>query len=284
MLKEYSFWMEQRSVQISHRCKNYTLNVYNSDSERPRPESYFEDLNTAKNCSSEENCGKLFKNIGAAAESGIDFSSRWFTDPFRIQTIYTTDIVPIDLNAILHKVEIIISNFYVLKADMDGFKKFRLLAYKRKSILNSLMWSDKLNSWADYNLARKCLNEENFYITNLAPLWMDIRPPKMSFKQIIGKHLSILSKEEGGVPFSFVNSTQQWDYSNAWPPNQHSLIMMLVKHDRQLSLVLAKKFFYSVYLGWVRSGRIFFFYFSSRTVLIQRGIHLKLFYIFRHDL
>jgi alpha,alpha-trehalase len=37
--------------------------------------------------------------------AGWDFSSRWFGDEMSIGTIRTTDIVPVDLNAIMYRME-----------------------------------------------------------------------------------------------------------------------------------------------------------------------------------
>ena len=257
MKQEYVFWMKKRSVKVKHNGSNFSMNIYYSDSDKPRPESYFEDLHTAKSCANDQEKSKMFRNIAAAAESGIDFSSRWFSDPMKMESIYTTSIIPVDLNALLYKVEVIISNLSKLKGDVIDFRKFRTNSIKRKSVINSLMWSNSLNSWADYNLVTKRLNEDNFYITNLSPLWMDIKPPRLSPKHVIDSHMDILSKDAGGVPFSLINSTQQWDFANAWPPNQHSIITMLLKHNRDLALVIAKKFFNSVYLGWANTGLIY---------------------------
>ena len=47
----------------------------------------------------------LYFLIKLGAESGIDFSSRWFNDPLEIQTIHKTDIIPIDLNSLFYKIE-----------------------------------------------------------------------------------------------------------------------------------------------------------------------------------
>ena len=47
----------------------------------------------------------LYRNIRAAAESGWDFSSRWFADGQTLATIDTTNIVPVDLNSLLYGLE-----------------------------------------------------------------------------------------------------------------------------------------------------------------------------------
>jgi alpha,alpha-trehalase len=119
------------------------------------------------------------------------------------------------------------------------------------------MWSSKLKSWADYDNSKKSLKETIFYLTNLSPLFMGIKPKKISEADLIHNYLDILNKYDGGIPFSFFNSTQQWDFANVWAPNQHGFVTMLLNHDKQLALMFARKFFRSVYRGWEKSGQIF---------------------------
>ena len=47
----------------------------------------------------------MYRDIRAAAESGWDFSSRWFADGKTLETIDTTEIIPIDLNSLLFGLE-----------------------------------------------------------------------------------------------------------------------------------------------------------------------------------
>ena len=135
--------------------------------------------------------------------------------------------------------------------------------------MNSLMWSKKLHCWADYNHKTRKLNEDNFYITNLSPLFMDIKPPRYRVKDIIDKHFCSLNLTDTGIPYSFTNSSQQWDYSNVWAPNQYEMIMMLAKHNIELALKFARKFFNTVYTGWLKTGMIFEKY--SASTIGERG-------------
>jgi alpha,alpha-trehalase len=256
-IKEYEFWMRERSVEVIYNSRNFTLNKFNSDSIKPRPESYAEDRSTAKDCQNDNERVKLYKNIAAGAESGIDFSSRWFSDPLKIQTIHTTDIIPVDLNALLYKIEGIISELSKENQDLINYELFKQKKMSRKFIINNLMWSSKLKSWADYDNSKKSLKETTFYLTNLSPLFMGIKPKKISEADLIHNYLDILNKYDGGIPFSFFNSTQQWDFANVWAPNQHGFVTMLLNHDKQLALMFARKFFRSVYRGWEKSGQIF---------------------------
>lgn len=90
-----------------------------------RPESYLADVNTSEALSngilwllycyyayylsvwfySETARYQLFTDLASGAESGWDFSSRWFAAdgpfPRQLASIRTTSIVPVDLNAIL---------------------------------------------------------------------------------------------------------------------------------------------------------------------------------------
>lgn len=57
----------------------------------------------------------LWAELKAGAESGWDFSSRWFVggpNPDSLSSIRTSKLVPVDLNAFLCQAEELMSNFY----------------------------------------------------------------------------------------------------------------------------------------------------------------------------
>ena len=83
------------------------LNRYWDDLATPRDESYREDLETAR--SSKRPAAEVYRDLRAAAESGWDFSSRWLADGKTLATIRTTDILPVDLNSLLYKLELAIA-------------------------------------------------------------------------------------------------------------------------------------------------------------------------------
>ena len=111
---EYEYWMDEEKFHVArvkpsfgdHAGKTYVLNLYSSKTGLPRPESYREDVATAEGTVPTKRAA-LYDNIAAAAESGWDFSSRWI-DPRRglaLENLVTQQIVPVDLNAILLRVE-----------------------------------------------------------------------------------------------------------------------------------------------------------------------------------
>lgn len=257
MIKEYNFWMTKKSIELNFSNKKYKLNIYKAHTNKPRPESYFEDIKTARFCHTEEERAKIYTDIISATESGYDFSSRWFNDSLNLCTIQTTDIVPIDLNSLMYSNEIIISKFCLLKSDFACSKRFTRYSLNRKFLINNFMWSNEKNSWSDYNHINKELNR-NFFISDLTPLFMGINPPGLKRNlDLFKEHLGFLDKYRGGVPVSLIKSNQQWDFPNIWAPNQHMIVNFLIKHDRNLALRFAKKFFDSVYTGWKEVGVIF---------------------------
>lgn len=75
--KEYEFFMTNRAYEIELNGVKVVLNHFSSDESTPRPESYKEDLELAEE-HPEMDATDMMKNIRAGAESGWDFSTRWF--------------------------------------------------------------------------------------------------------------------------------------------------------------------------------------------------------------
>lgn len=80
------------------------LNRYWDDRDTPRPESWVEDIATAKS-NPNRPATEIYRDLRSAAASGWDFSSRWMDNPQQLNTIRTTTIVPVDLNALLYQLE-----------------------------------------------------------------------------------------------------------------------------------------------------------------------------------
>lgn len=141
MEKEYQFWMSgSDKVKLGTPIKSVVklpdgtiLNRYWDESITPRQESYREDVETADQAVKKMLAVSLFKNaaeqrkaeeakrteiyqhLRSGATSGIDFNSRWFTDPNDITTIQTTNMVAVDLNSLLYEAEMIIRLAYTLQ-------------------------------------------------------------------------------------------------------------------------------------------------------------------------
>lgn len=151
MIKEHEFWMRERKVTVGE----FEFNIYRANTTQPRPESYFEDIETAKKYNNMKDREQLFMDIASAAESGYDFSSRWLLDPMDLSTICTTQVVPIDLNCLLFRNELIIAEMCFKKGDFDTGNVYTQYSSKRRHAINSLLWSNEDLCWSDYNLTKK---------------------------------------------------------------------------------------------------------------------------------
>lgn len=99
-MQELHFWNTQRRVAVKLADgTEHQLYQYRANSSGPRPESYREDVEMTKQMTKQSAKPTLWKNLASAAESGWDFSSRWFADGKTLATIETTNIVEVDLNA-----------------------------------------------------------------------------------------------------------------------------------------------------------------------------------------
>ena len=83
----------------------------------------------------------LWNNLASGAESGMDFSSRWFADPQNISTIQTTSIIPAELNAYLYQMENNIADFADMMGNTTVASSFRDYAAARKTAMNTLMYN-----------------------------------------------------------------------------------------------------------------------------------------------
>lgn len=127
-----------------------------------RPEGFAEDVQSAANMSLSE-AQHLWRNLASGAESGWDFSSRWlYLDD--LSSIHVTDILPVDLNAILYANEMSLSVFHCVdgkvkrekghseSAAMEKSSEYLQAAMNREKAMNLHLWKESKSSWADYNV------------------------------------------------------------------------------------------------------------------------------------
>uniref|UniRef100_A0A3B5LGQ9 Trehalase n=1 Tax=Xiphophorus couchianus TaxID=32473 RepID=A0A3B5LGQ9_9TELE len=119
---EYRFWMQNRSVTVTVAGSEHVLNRFNVEADLPRPESYTDDLELAEGLSDEAR-RLLFMDLKAGAESGWDFTSRWFINASgqndgTLRDMRTSQILPADLNALLCRNERLLASFHRLLGQM----------------------------------------------------------------------------------------------------------------------------------------------------------------------
>ena len=93
---------------------------------------------------------------------------------------------------------------------------------------------------------------EQIVASNFLPLWVgldEVRGPDV-VKALENSGLVLV----GGISTSLVDSGQQWDYPNAWPPLQLMLIEGVSRHDAAFADSLAQRWLRACFDGFKASG------------------------------
>ncbi len=222
--KEYQFWMkgadllsaatssQQRVVRMED---GFILNRYWDEYDTPRPEAYKEDVELSHQ--SKQKPEELFRHLRAAAESGWDFSSRWFNDVKSFGTIHTTEIIPVDLNCLLLHLEQTLSEAHQLSGNSKKSTEYLSLSNKRKSAIKKYCWSEEKGFFFDYDfVAQK--QKEHYTLAAAFPLFFEIASPDQAIST--AKILEEKFLKPGGMTTTLEFSGQQWDAPNGWAPLQ----------------------------------------------------------------
>ncbi|OXL30767.1 alpha,alpha-trehalase [Enterobacter mori] len=224
MEKEYAYWMEgvdglqpgQANKRVVKLDDGTILNRYWDDRDTPRPESWLDDVNTAKN-NPNRPATEIYRDLRSAAASGWDFSSRWMDDPQKLGTIRTTSIVPVDLNALMFKMETLLARASQEDGDTAGASKYEALAASRQKAIESHLWNEKEGWYADYDLKSKKVRNQ-LTAAALFPLYVKAAAQDRADKVAAATSSRLL--KPGGITTTTINSGQQWDAPNGWAPLQ----------------------------------------------------------------
>ncbi|HHA1475135.1 alpha,alpha-trehalase [Enterobacter roggenkampii] len=224
MEKEYAYWMDgvdalqpgQASKRVVKLDDGAILNRYWDDRDTPRPESWLDDVNTAKS-NPNRPATEIYRDLRSAAASGWDFSSRWMDDPQKLGTIRTTSIVPVDLNALMFKMEKLLARASQESGDAASANKYEALATARQKAIESHLWNDKEGWYADYDLKSKKVRNQ-LTAAALFPLYVKAAAQDRADKVAAATSSRLL--QPGGIATTTVNSGQQWDAPNGWAPLQ----------------------------------------------------------------
>lgn len=237
--KEYEFWMQgsnATTVPIKH-CVNTPsgiMNRYYDLGDTPRQESFREDYTQVQELGGGN---KMYRDLRSGAESGWDYTSRWFADGKTIESIVTTDIIPVDLNALLYGLEEVLTQCY--KDDVTYVATLKLSMANRKEFLNDYSFNDKDGVFEDFNWVK----QERTGLKSLAmvyPLFFGMTSQAQAdgIASYIEKHFV----KPGGVVTTLYNTGQQWDAPNGWAPLQWMTIMGLENYGhKKLARTIAER-------------------------------------------
>lgn len=228
LLIEYRFWahgrreaMKQSTPTLYNRLvrmpNGALLGRYFDDRRTPRPEMSREDRQTAQNISDENAKEQLYLNLRAGAESGWDFSSRWFRVADEIQSIQTTNMAAVDLNSMLYTLESTIAEAYTLIKQPLLATSFRKAAERRAETIRRYCWDESERFFCDYD-ASTHNSSGRVTLAGLFPLYTKIATKEQA--AFVAKRIETDFLKPGGLVTTLVTSGQQWDAPNGWAPLQ----------------------------------------------------------------
>ncbi|ELA47543.1 hypothetical protein VCUG_00974 [Vavraia culicis subsp. floridensis] len=261
-MRELKYFEREKQKTFLFGEEKKEMFFYLVHSDYPRIESFREDLNTyreARHFYKEYTAAtlqdRIFSSLKSAAESGIDFSSRWFEDGMNMHTINTINKVPVDLNTLICRNMQIIAMLLRMRSDPRA-QEYMQKADALKDLINTVLWNAEKGCWNDYNTSTQRYVSDRFYPSNLYPLFFGIEPPNSSAYGVI-----LLNKHEifgyvSGVPssgdVSDKKTGQQWDFPNVWAPHNYLFQQYFenVLKEPQMAFHIAKCFFKSVLINY----------------------------------
>ncbi len=236
LLKEYAYWMSgannlkngQASKTAVRLNDGTLLNRYWDTSDQPREESYKQDVAAGK--LTKQKLPDFYHNIRAAAASGWDFSSRWFDASGKLETIQTTNIIPVDLNCLLYHLETVIAQSYALQKNTAQKQFYQAKAAQRKKAILVYCWDEKAGWFMDYNWKLQQVSPVET-LAGVFPLAFGLASKNQA--ESVAQKLKTKFLKSGGLVSTVNRTGQQWDAPNAWAPLEYMAIDGLEKYQQK---------------------------------------------------
>jgi alpha,alpha-trehalase len=226
--KEYKFWMKgahkltKEKTALFHAVRmpdGEILNRYWDENNTARPESLRQDIELSHQSAQEPRI--LFRHLRAGAESGWDYSSRWFKEKNSFVTIHTIEIVPVDLNCLIFHLEQTLAEVYQLNGEIGKAKQYYSSAEKRKEAIQKYCWNENQGFYFDYD-AEESRQKQSKSLAGVFPLFFNIAT------EVQAKRIAVIIEDEflkpGGLVSTLETTGQQWDAPNGWAPLQWTTI------------------------------------------------------------
>jgi alpha,alpha-trehalase len=243
---EYQFWMKganhlneqmNAAYHVVKMKDGELLNRYWDENDTARPESYREDVELSHQTSQASK--NLFQHLRAGAESGWDYSCRWFKDEKSFATIHTTSIIPVDLNCLLFNLEQTIAEACRMIGNEEKTKQYESLAEKRKQAVLKYCWNNTAGFYVDYDWEED-QQKQVLSLAGMGPLFFKLATQKQadSVASIIEKQFL----KPGGVVNTLQQTGQQWDAPNGWAPLHWMTVVGLENYGhRTLATTIAQR-------------------------------------------
>ena len=221
---EHAFWMDgadrvagddgpaahRRAVGLGDGT---VLNRYWDDRARPRPESYHEDRRLAERVPVDDR-PDLFRDVRAACESGWDFSSRWLAAD-DLTTIRTTELVPVDLNAVLFGMESALAEWLPRVGRAEAGERYADLAADRRAAINRYCWDPDAGFYVDHSWVDD-RPSDRLTLAAVAPLFTGAATDDRA--AAVADRLRRDFLRPGGLVTTLEATGEQWDAPSGWAP------------------------------------------------------------------
>jgi alpha,alpha-trehalase len=257
---EYAYWMEGANELKAGQAHRHAvaledgsiLNRYWDDSDAPRDESYREDVVLA--AATPRPPQEMFRDIRAGAESGWDFSSRWFADAQTMAAIDTTEIIPVDLNAIMFGLENAIRAGCERAGDPDCAQDFAKRAATRRAAIDRFLWDPSRGVYLDYRWTQK-QRIDHITAATLYPLFTRVASEDQAVA--VAKAVEKELLKPGGIVTTTLMTGQQWDWPNGWAPLQWIAVEGLTSYGQnQLAETIACRWMVNVSRVYRLTGKL----------------------------
>src|SRR6185437_2438977 len=220
---EYAYWMEGANARKAGQAYAHSvarddgamLNRYWDASDKPRDESFSEDVEMAR--ATPRPPGEIYRDIRAGAESGWDYTSRWFADSRTMASIDTTEIIPVDLNALMFGLENAIRAGCERAGDSGCAEDFAKRAAARRAAIDRYLWDPSRGVYLDYRWTKK-RPVDHITAATLYPLFT--RAAGEAQAASVAKVVEAELLKPGGIVATTLTTGQQWDAPNGWAPLQ----------------------------------------------------------------
>ncbi|KAM3422295.1 Trehalase [Cercospora zeina] len=249
----------------------------------------------------ESQIAQLYSDLASGAESGWDYTSRWIANPqdaiddvyFPLRSLNTANIVPVDLNSILYANEAALSQLHNLNGNSSAAEAWAEIAATRSEAMTAVLWDQDQWGYFDYNMTSSSrqiyipadenaaqsetqdapLGQQIFtHIAQFYPYWTGAAPAwiKQNPSAILRAYERIETELErfAGVPGATnLETGEQWDEPNVWPPLTYILIDGLLNtpatfgaedpsynRTQELAFEIAQRYLDSAFCTWRTTG------------------------------
>ncbi|MDG1571232.1 alpha,alpha-trehalase TreF [Robiginitalea sp. M366] len=233
--KEYAYWMAGSeglpaggsTKRIFAMGGDTVLNRYWDSGTTPRPESYAEDFHLASGLPSDSAKAVLYANLRAAAASGWDFSSRWYATEGEFASTQTTELAPVDLNALMYFMETFLAEGYRARGHVEQAEAMAKKAAIRAIFIRERMWDAQGGFFRDFDVVDGVQTPE-ITLAGVFPLYFGLATPDQA--EAVKDRLLEDFLQPGGLRTTLKASGQQWDAPNGWAPLQWMAVKGLERY------------------------------------------------------